>query len=297
MKTYLCEFLNLFSYPEEACEQLKQTCDRIYSREDLKTAFEGVLKCYEDEMEYDFSKLLTQMAEISSKGDIHVYTGNMFLLICLSKTLKQYYAAAGVDEKIWFTSMCDLKYKLMECKCVYDIWGTFVPSWYDWFYSMKRFGFGKLQFEVIPLDRKYEKDGVVLQPGCSVIRVHIPRTGTRLDRESLDASYREACAFYKTREEFRDLPIVFVCQSWLLFPRNKEVLSPDSNLRSFISDYDIVEQETNADYSDVWRLFDVKYDGNVEHLPQNSSLRRAYADWIRKGEKIGWGYGVYVYEK
>lgn len=25
------------------------------------------------------------------------------------------------------------------------------------------------------------------------------------------------------------------------------------------------------------------------------SLRRAYAEWIRKDEKTGWGYGVYVY--
>ena len=32
-------------------------------------------------------------------------------------------------------------------------------------------------------------------------------------------------------------------------------------------------------------------------MPQNTSLRRAYADWIRKGEKTGCGYGVYVYKE
>ncbi|MBO5070399.1 MAG: hypothetical protein J6C37_08565 [Roseburia sp.] len=298
MKKYLCKFFKEFSYPEEACELLEQTYDRIYSDESLKDEFEELLKCYENQIDCDFSKLLEQMTAISSKADIHVYTGNMLLLICLSKTLKQYYLTAGVDEQIWFTSMCDLKYKLMECKCVYDIWGTFVPAWFGWFYSMRRFAFGKLQFEVIPFRRNYEKEGVVLTPDSRVINVHIPRTGTRLDRAGLMESYRAAAEFYKNRpaSEFAGQPLAFVCHSWLLFPRNKEILSPQSNLRSFISDYDIIEQGVYDDYAEVWRLFDVNYNGDVEQLPQDTSFRRAYANWIRKGEKTGWGFGVFVYQ-
>lgn len=297
MKEYLHQFFEEFSYPQEAREQLEQTCDRIYSDEILKEDFEKVLKCYEEQMDCDFAALLAQMETISAKAGIHVYTGHMLLLICLSKTLKQYYRTAGVEEEIWHTCMCDLKYKLMECKCVYDIWGTFVAGWFDWFYSMKRFGFGKLQFEVIPFKRHYEKEGVVLTPESSVINVHIPRTGTRLDAESRMESYRKAAEFYKNRpgSEFAGQPLVFVCHSWLLFPRNKEILSPKSNLKGFISDFDIIEQGEYDDYGEVWRLFDVNYNGDVEQLPQDTSFRRGYADWIRKGEKTGWGFGVYVY--
>lgn len=28
----------------------------------------------------------------------------------------------------------------------------------------------------------------------------------------------------------------------------------------------------------------------------NGKERRGYADWIEKGKKIGWGYGVYLYK-
>lgn len=158
---------------------------------------------------------------------------------------------------------------------------------------MSRFAIGKLQFELVPFEEKYEKDGVVLTPESTVINVHIPRTGTKLDRESQLAAYEHAAAFFKERYHLEQ--IAFVCHSWLLFPRNKEVLLPQSNLYAFISDFDIIKQGEFETYEEVWRLFDMNYNGEVEKLPQNTSFRRAYADWIRKGEKTGWGFGVKIY--
>ena len=78
--------------------------------------------------------------------------------------------------------------------------------------------------------------------------------------------------------------------------RNREVLSEKSNLYAFLGDYDVFEQGEYDDYTQVWRLFDRNFDGCVDHLPQNTSLRCAYADWIRRGEKTGWGYGVFAYK-
>ena len=108
-------------------------------------------------------------------------------------------------------------------------------------------------------------------------------------------AYKRGSEFFK--DAFGDNPMVFVCYSWLLFPRNKEVLSEQSNLYLFMSDYDVYEYGEYKDYSQVWRLFDMQYDGNVEHLPQNTSLRREYAEWIRTGQKMGWGKGVFVYKE
>ena len=156
---------------------------------------------------------------------------------------------------------------------------------------MQRFAFGKLQFEEAVFGRNYEKEGIVLTPESRVIKVHIPRTGTRLDCDSLKESYKKA------KEFFVNEPMVFVCSSWLLYPRNKEILSSHSNLFAFMNDYEIIEYGCYEDYTNVWRLFDMHYNGDVEQLPQNTSLRRAYADWIRKGEKVGWGFGVYVYKE
>ena len=91
-----------------------------------------------------------------------------------------------------------------------------------------------------------------------------------------------------------DKPVVFVCKSWLLFPKNKEFLRPTSNLALFMSDFTIVEIGYYEDYSWRWRLFDTK-ESNIEKLPQNTSLQRMYIQLMKRGELTGWGYGVFVY--
>ena len=294
LKQYLNDFMERFEYLEEDRIAIREAFDVLENSGEGYQEFLRYLKMYDENMNCDFTEMRNRMIETFQKIGLHEYTGLLILFICLSKTLKRYYAEAGYSEEIWFTSMSDLKWKLDECKEVKGVVGTFVPEWYPRFFSLRRFGFGKLQFEIEPFKREYDKNGVSLSPDSRVLNVHIPRTGTKLDRESMNASYKMGAEFYS--EKFGLDPIVFVCHSWLLFPRNKEVLSPKSNLYAFISDFDIIEEELYDDYSQVWRLFDVDYDGNVDHLPQNTSFRCAYADWIRKGEKTGCGYGVYVYK-
>lgn len=283
-----------FSYPEEACEALLHAYAAIAADKKRCGELEGLKKSYADDKNCDFAILFEKMDVLCGEADIARETGRLLLLICLSERLKDYYAEAGLAEEIWHTSMQDLKWKMIECKQVHGMWGTASAEFQSRFFQMKRFGFGRLQFNLQELGANYEKDGLILKPETEVIAVHIPRTGTRLDRESCTASYRQAADFYK--RFFPDKPVVFTCHSWLLFPKNKEVLSTQSNLYAFMSDYDIIERGEYEDYSQVWRLFDRKYNGDVKSLPQDTSLRRAYADWIRKGEKTGWGYGMYVYK-
>lgn len=295
LKQYLAEFMERFEYSMEDRMVIERAFAVLEASGEAYQEFVHFLKVYDENNNCDYQNMRLRMTEIAAKAGIPEYTGFLLLFICLSKSLKRYYQEAGYSEEIWFTTMCDLKYKMNECKEVYGIVGTSVPEWYARFYKLERFGFGKLQFEVVPFRREYAKNGVVLKPDSRVINVHIPRTGTKLDRESMNVSYKMAAEFFQ--EILGDEPVVFVCYSWLLYPKNIEVLSDKSNLYAFISDYEIIEVEQYEDYRDVWRLFDVHYDGNVDHLPQNTSLRRAYADWIRKGEKTGRGYGVYIYEE
>lgn len=294
MINYLNDFMTEFHYPDEAKNHLMKGYRQLSADQTRLKIFTKLLKAYEADKDCDFGELLVRIKELSENAEVHLYTGNLILLICLSKKLKEYYRQEGLDESIWFTSMCDLKYKLIECHEVQGIWGTFVPGWYAKFFRLDRFGFGKLQFDTSAFGQHYQKNGVCLKPETFVINVHIPRTGGKLDPEAKRESYRQAAIFY--RKWLGTDTIIFVCHSWLLFPRNREVLSPTSNLYSFIADYDIFDQGEYEDYSQVWRLFDAEYRGDVDALPKNTSLRRAYADWILKGEKIGWGHGVYVWQ-
>jgi hypothetical protein len=120
-----------------------------------------------------------------------------------------------------------------------------------------------------------------------VIKVHIPRTGAPMDKESCDESYAQARAFFK--EQVGENP-AFLCDSWLLYPENKEILSPHSNTYRFLSEYDVVSWRTNTG-EDLWRLFDTD-EKNPARLPTDTTFRARYVEHLKKGGRVGLGIGI-----
>ncbi|MBQ9113406.1 MAG: hypothetical protein IJY05_00610 [Clostridia bacterium] len=90
------------------------------------------------------------------------------------------------------------------------------PLGFQVFFNLTRFALGRLQFELIPLPFNYEKNGLKLEKGKTVINVHIPRTGTPMDKESCDDSYARANAFFKPQTGENT---VFFCNSWSYTPK------------------------------------------------------------------------------
>jgi hypothetical protein len=179
--------------------------------------------------------------------------------------------------------------KLEERKAVKGICGSFVAWWFPGFFSMTRYALGRLQFEIVKFERNYDKNGVKLTPDSRVINVHIPRTGTPMDKESCDKAYAQAREFFKD-EVGENCP--FICYSWLLYPENKNILSPKSNTYRFMSEYDVIES-VNNNGDDLWRLFDTD-EKDPNKLPTDSSFRRAYVEHLKNGGKVGEGLGVKI---
>lgn len=292
MRKYLEEFMQECSYQRDDISALLMAYDKLVAScpEELST----LVYKYDDGYDIDYEAVLSHMKELSVIAGIHEYTGALLIFLCYTRRLRGYYKEAGIDDDIFLASVLDLRYKLDECKCVYDIVGSFVAKWFSGFFNLTRFALGRLQFELVDFGGEYEKDGVKLAHDTKVINVHIPRTGTRLECESTQESYRLAKEFFAPKLGDR---IIFVCSSWLLFPRHRQMLKPYSNLLSFMNDYDLVASGEYSNYNEIWRLFDTMYDGDVSHLPADSSLRRKYIDLITRGEKTGWGKGVFVYKK
>ena len=88
---------------------------------------------------------------------------------------------------------------------------------------------------------------------------------------------------------------MFVCESWLLFPANKEILPEQSNIRRFLSDYDVYRTRENN--NDLWRIYYGAEQNDFENLPENTGLERAYKKWLLSGHMAGQSWGVYRYEK
>ena len=294
MREYLIWFMTACSYPEKDAAFLLSIYDTVQKNTVTAPLWQEMLNIYEADIHCDFGPLLAEARRIGTILGIHAFTVELLLLLCFTRHTKTLYGRQGLSEELFLHTMLDLRYKIAECREVYGICGTFVASWFVGFFNMTRFAFGRLQFELLPFRKTYSQNGRVLKEDSPVINMHIPRTGTPLTPESCDEAFRIAADFY--RPLIGNHPVVFVCQSWLLYPAHRNFLSSRSNLIAFMDRFEIIESKDYEDgHPQLWRLFDRNYDGNPDHLPYDTSLRRAYVDRIRQGGKTGEGYGLFFY--
>jgi hypothetical protein len=209
----------------------------------------------------------------------------------MSKRLRERYIERGIDLEIFKKSMMDLKYKLDECMLVKGVVGNFVSGWEAGFFRLRLFGLGRLQYEIVPLGENITLDGVELPEDYPAINIHIPRSGESFDHEAVLASYRMAKEFFKDR--FEGKRTLFVCSSWLLWKEHLNMLGEGSNIRAFIGDFTMISEKEYDGYGEVWRLFDTEYDGDPDHLPADSTLRRKYVEHIKAGKPTGSAKGVF----
>ncbi len=203
----------------------------------------------------------------------------------------------GLSEQLYWDTMADMKYKLIECIKCEEVPGTFVAGWYNGFFKLERFCYGRFQFEETDYDFNFDfvtKAGYKLTSGQKLIGFHIPSSGVPLtDEVRLDA-YKKAYEAYK--HLFPDGIMYFWCGSWLLYPRHKEFLPEKSNILKFMSDFEIVSWSESEDFHDAWRIFDKYSDLPADQLPTDTSLRKAYAEWLKAGNKGGSACGVIVFD-
>ena len=294
MQSYLKEFFREFDYDRADADYFLSAYDSICASDEARAGFYTALSAYDGDMECDFGELLRAASTAGGAVGLHPYTAELLLCFCLSRRLRAYYAERGIADGVYATTILDLRYKLEECKRVKGVRGSFVASWFSGHFALRLFGLGRLQFEWVDFKRDYQKDGRRLTPDSRVLNVHIPGSGAPLTEEACEDAYARAYDFFCRKD---GLPCAFVCHSWLLFREHENMLSEASNIRRFMEDYTLVQTGEYDDYSQLWRLFDCQYTGNVDDLPADSSLRRAYIDLIRRGEKTGFGLGIYLYQK
>ena len=295
MKTYALSFMTEIGFDDEAIEALSSDLERMLAEPESKAIIEKQVALYETDVNRNYGEILSETDKAAEIAGVHKYSAELLIFILFSKRLRELYKQNGISDKIWFDSMCDLKWKLWECKAVKGSWGSFVAGWFPGFFNLTRFALGRLQFEIVEFDGEYEKDGKKLKKGDKVVNVHIPRTLTPLDKKSRDDAYSQAAEFFRNMTD--GAPIAFVCSSWLLYPEAEKILPAHSNIRGFMADYDIIRSKVDeeGDYHNMWRLFDMDFTGDFKDYPEDSSLRRAYKKFLLDGNRTGSGYGVFFY--
>lgn len=286
----LIAFSKEHEFPEEAVASLANALELIIGNKHLYHVFSEWEQKYWKNPDLDYVLLQKTLEDLDGEEGISKYTFDLLFMIGISRRTWELYQERGISREIFHDSMADMHWKLLECHRMYGIWGTFVMHWFPWWFQLKRFALGRLQFELIAFDDEYEKDGLVLHKSSPVINVHIPSCG-KLDYAEVQKSYEKAAVFY--RAEFTEHPLVFVCESWLLFPANKEILPEHSNIRRFLADYDVYRTRENN--KDLWRIYYGAEKNGFEHLPESTGLERAYKNWLLSGHMAGQSWGVYRY--
>jgi hypothetical protein len=291
MTEYALGFMRELGFDGDAIDSLCSDIQKIYANDAAKELFSGAISEYESNIHADYTALRERADAAGELVGVHPYSAELLLFICYSKHLRTLYREQGISDRIWYDSMSDLKWKLWECKKVKGIWGSFVAGWFPRFFNMTRFALGRLQFEIVAFKGEYQKDGKCLKDGDPVINVHIPRTLTPLDKESRENAYAQAKAFFSDKTE--GAPMAFVCNSWILYKEHENFLHEKSNVRKFMSRFDIIRSYIDP-AGDVTGVFDMEPTGNIDDYPEDTFLRKAYKDFLKAGGKPGKGYGIFI---
>ena len=282
-------------FPKEAVRRFGGLAKTIVGNGGIFEKWNGIKAGYMAER-IPVGDALEQLRELSSQlGEPNEYAAHMLFFLDCAEILEQSYRERGISGEIFWNTMGDLRCKLYECMAVKGCCGTFVASWYDGFFKVKRFALGRLQFEKREAPERlvgYSEAGITIDSGDTLINMHIPSNGPLTREKRLD-SYRRAYEFF--REEQRDGKMVFICSSWLLYPPYEKVFGEGANTVDFMHDFTKIFREDSDRFNDAWRVFGADADREPKDLPRNTRMRRALADWMEAGGTAGSGLGVFVY--
>lgn len=286
-----------YSYPQEAEELFIKVLNHLDEDKDFGDRFDALHEKFSSYKSRFDSEIISELKIIAEEKGYSEYTLCFVFLLSLTEELHEQYVLLGIDEKVYYDTMDDLRCKLLECmECEY-VPGTFVPDWFDGFFRLKRIAYGRFQYELCRFNSDKEftlKCGHVIKPGDIYVNFHIPSSGVSLSNEVRLVSYKEAYKHFKPL--FPDGTVIFGCGSWLLYPRHREFLPEGMNILNFMDDFETVNWNERDDFHNDWRIFGHYSDLPWNELPKDTKLRKAYAEWICAGNKVGDAFGVFAFD-
>ena len=279
------------SFPEEAKEFFTDLYNSVKSS--YEEEFDSFIGAYDEIDKNGFSKKLQAFAE---KAGGSYYSYWMLLLLLVSEEAKKKYEERGVSDEVFFDTFSDLTCKLIECKNVKGVWGTFVHGWYVHFLSCNIIKFGRLEFAngMYAMGKPYVIGDVTIPDCYPMYYIHIPSSGEPFTLEERLKSYKMAYDFF-TRETGAEY-LMCECGSWLLYPEYQKVFPEGSNSGDFYNDFDILFSHGGDDFGDDWRVFGNVEGKKIEDYPEDTRMRRAFKKYLLEGNKAGYGKGLLVYD-
>jgi hypothetical protein len=197
-----------------------------------------------------------------------------FQLATVLDTYKRY-EEKGISLNIFYDTFKCFSRFVREYMVSFKTYGFDREWWTPRQISMEEFRLGELEFEL----EKWKEE--------VVISVHIP-SDAKISKENCLESYNQAKKFFS--EYYPELEYkYFICDSWMLSPALKEILSPESRILQFQMDYTIEEWNKEAPSYKQWVFKNVNI--SIEDMPEDTSLQRNIKGYVRNGGLIGSAMG------
>ncbi len=293
MDNYISYIINILNFPDNAKKVILKTEKRINKNRYLSRSFYDICRDY---MQYDritIQQAISKIESLAVNYFISQYTLDFMFVLHCSEVTRNNYLKKGYSEDFFLIGAKDFRCKLIECMKRFGIVGTFVADWNDGFLKMQRFTLGRFQYEpeIANFDFK-SRCGIEIHKGDELMNMHIPSTGVSLTDDNRYDSYKKAYDFYK--DNLQGSPLIIVCHSWLLYPRQEEFLAENSNVLKFMRDFEMVYWREGRELGPSWRLYGKKYP--VFILPKRNSLEKAYTQWLQAGNYGGHGTGIIIFD-
>lgn len=277
----VCEKLR---FPEPAVQALTEAFARLSPDPALAQAGQLFLT--------EGSAPAAALTALSEQYEIPFATVMAVALVQAVPALLEVYRAKGIDESICWDTLVDLRCKLIENHDVEGIWGTDPITWYQRIFTLKIFKLGRLEYE--PMVYKWDTAYGHVVKDCPVLNIHIPSCGSLPMEEVMD-SLQRAYRFFGSKDG-EALP--FICASWMLYPPMCEAVFPEGgNLHNFYRLFDVAEAYATPDNHHFWRIFGQHYHSEtLADAPADTSLRRNLRSWMLKGNDMGIGRGIFLFD-
>ena len=269
-------------YPREAKEEILAAYDRLASVPRAFRLFSNVVWMYDEGVEFSIKNTVHRGREACALAGVDPRMGLLLIFLAMSDTMHKRYREKGFSEDMFKGAVLDYKWKLLECKAWDGVWGILPFEWFDRFLDGTRPVLGRLQYEIVYSPMAYKSGEYSIEKSDPVVNMHIPSSGP-LTPDSVMESFREAERFYAPL--FGGGAVPFMCSSWLLAPFHGRILPETSNIRRFGEMFDVVKVNPDEEGGCLVRIFNQRYQGDPSVLREDTSLQRAYKQYLMRGEK------------
>lgn len=235
----------------------------------------------------------------SFKSDeLSEYALNLLFVFECSGYLWEKYKEKGISKEVFINSLCDCRYKVKECYTVCGEWGAVPIDWFNGFFKMWRFSYGRLTYDSDALfdGGNYKIGDYTVLNGDFVLGCHIPSDSPLYEDAVIDSLKR---AYNVHKDSLRDGILRVRTATWLIYPPYQgAVIKEGSNINKFYNMfhiYDVYECGEDNPFPHGWRIFGTKiYD--VDKYKTDTSLRRNFISYIKNGGTHGVGRGLLLFD-